>query len=893
MPDWRLEIERRLPEAHRAGVIHELALHLSDRYDELRATGVSDDDAYRAVIAELDHSEQLERELSVMSRRQRPAAPLGAPPMIEHRRVPMFADLWQDVRFAARMLRKSPGFAMVVILTLALGIGANTAIFTVINAVILRPLPFGDPERLVRIHESSPARGWPTFGASHPNFLDWVTHNNTFDHIGATQSVGFTLSHASDAERLIGIAVSHSFLPALGVGPAIGRNFLPEEDRPGGDVRVALLTHGFWQRQFSGDPRVLERTLVLTGNTFRVIGVLPERFTWRDPTLAVVVPLAADPARSRDDHRLLVIGRMKPGVPIETAEADLKTVAAQLEQQYPATNRDWTVRLVSFFDWLVPEESRQSLLVFGAAVIALLLIACSNVASLLLARATGRDREIAVRLALGARRGRLIRQLLVEALLLAGIAGVIGFAVAVGATALLRSLGPETLPRLDEVSIDWRVVSFGLIASLSTGILFGLLPAFTASRVDVNETLKEARTGGVGPNPQRARHVLVVAELALSVTLLIAGGLLLRSFIRVQQVEPGFETDRLVSLRLSLPRAQYDTNAKAWNLYARLLERVRAVPGVVSVATTSIVPLSDGGSSTEVRVPGRTTTTEADAGSADYRIVSPGYFDTMGIPLRGREFSANDNPESTWVTIISEAAAVRYWPGEDPLGKSVILSSLHREEPLLIVGIAGDVRSFGLDTPAAPAVYFATPITPRSDPMNLVVRTAVEPMTVVPSLRAALRELDPNIPFFAITSVNDLLDRSLGPRRFTMLLIACFAVVALTLASVGLFGMMTYLVTQRTREIGIRLALGARPSEVFTLVLGRGVILATIGVLIGVAAAYQFSPVLDELLFEVRTGEPVTFVGAPLLLVAVALIASYLPARKAMRVDPLHALRHE
>jgi putative ABC transport system permease protein len=893
MRNWRQEVERRLPEAHQAGVVQELAVHLADRYEELRAAGASDEEAYQAVITELDQSEQLEHELAVMARHRPPPVPLGAPPLAPHRRLSMFADIWQDVRFAARMLRKSPGFAAVVVVTLALGIGANTAIFTVINAVMLRPLPFDDPDRLVRIYESNPARGWPIFGVSHPNFLDWVSDNKTFDHIGAMVNTSFTLASGTETERVTGIAVSHRFLPALGATPVIGRNFLPEEDRPGGNRLVAILTHGFWQRQFGGDPNVLERTIVLTTNTYRVIGVLPEQFGWGDASLAVVVPLAADPARSRGDHRLLVIGRMKAGISLDTAFADMKTIASRLEQQYPESNRDWTVGIDSFYEWLVPEESRQSLLVFGAAVIALLLIACSNVASLMLARATGRDREISVRLALGARQGRLVRQLLVEALLLSAIAGVAGFLVAVGSMQLLRSLSPGTLPRLDEISIDQRVMLFGLVTSLATGVLFGLLPALSATRVDVNETLKEGtRTGSAGPSRQRVRHALVIAELALSVALLVAGGLLLRSFMQMQQVSPGFDTSRLLTLRLNLPPARYDTNAKAWEFYSQLLQRASALPGVSGVAMTSGVPLSGGGTAGEVHIPGRTSGTEADAGSADWRIVSPGYFKTMGIPLRGREFTPADNPKSQLVTIISEAAAARYWPGEDPIGKLVILGSFGKE-PLVVVGVAGDVRSAGLDTVAAPAVYFPTPGAAMWNPMNIVVRSAVDPASLVPSMRAVLREVDSGVPFYDIRTGDEWLDQSMGPRRFTMILIACFAVVALILASVGLFGVMAYLVTQRTREIGIRLALGAHPREVFKLVLSRGLLLAIIGVTIGIGAAYQFSPLLEELLFEVKTLDPVTFIVAPLVLVVVALVASYLPARRAMRVDPLHALRHD
>jgi putative ABC transport system permease protein len=893
MPDWRSEIEARLPPATFAAVregdvVQELAQHLDDRYEELRANGVADAEARRLVIAELNDSQQLERELRAMTRKHLPSPPIGVAA-----RPRFLGDLLQDVRFGLRMLRKTPGFTAVAVVTLALGIGANAAIFTVINAVMLRPLPFAAPDRLVRVWESNPARGWPTFGVSHPNYLDWTAQTRGFEQLAATTSAGFTLSDGGQAERVIALAVTHGFLPVLGITPVMGRNFVSEEDRPGGNVRVALLTHPYWQRRFGGDPGVLGRTLTLNSQPYSVIGVLPERFNWGGTTIELLVPLAPDPARNRADHRLSVIGRLRDGTTLQQATGDLTDVARRLEKQYPESNEGWTVRTLSFYEWIVPETTRRSLTIFGVAVIAVLLIACSNVASLMLARATARHKEISVRLALGARRGRVVRQLLVEAVLLSLIAGTAGVFIALGATGLLRNMDSGNLPRVDEVSVDARVVLFGLAVSILTGLVFGLMPALTGLRVDVGETLKEGgRSGGGSPARQRMRSVLVIGELALSVALLVGAGMLLRSFWQVQKVDPGFDTARLLSMQINLPLERFETGVKAWSFYERLLGDLSALPGVQSVAMTSAVPMSPGNTATDVQVPGRPLARDGTDGSADWRIVSPRYFQTMGVRLRGREFTAADDGDGPPVTIVSESFAERYWPGEDAIGKTVVLSSAS-DTPRVIVGVARDVRSFGLDAVATPMVYFPTPAAARWNPMSIVMRTAGEPGAITPSARSVLRAIDSTIPLYNVSTADQLLAASMGPRRFMMFLILCFASVAVVLASVGLFGVMAYLVTQRAREIGIRLALGAQPTDVFRVILGRGLMLATAGAICGVVGALWFAPLLEAFLFEVKTRDPITFVGAPLMLVAIALLACYLPARRAMRVDPVIALRQE
>jgi putative ABC transport system permease protein len=801
--------------------------------------------------------------------------------------------LWQDLRYGARMLLKNPGFTLIVLLTLSLGIGANTAIFSVVNAVMLRQLPFTNADRLVRLNESNPERGWPTFSASHPNFLDWRAGNQTFDAMAATSGASFNLKAGQDVEVVRGAVITADFLPVLGVSPVLGRNFLPEEDRPGGNTRVVLVTYGFWQRRFGGDPGMVGKTLTINDNPFTVVGVLPESFNWGTRN-ELFTPLAPDPARSRGDHRLLVIGRMKPGVTLERALADLNTIAQQLARAYPESNKGWSVTGQKFYDWIVPEQSRRSLLVFVGAVMFVLLIACSNVANLLLARAAARQREMAVRMALGAGRLRIVRQLLSEALLLALIAGGLGLLIAVWTVEALKTMNPANLPRLDELSVDGRVLAFSLLISLVTGVLFGLFPAIQASRPDLNETLKEGGRSGAGAaGRQRVRGALVVAEVALSVALLIGAGLLLRSFAKLQDVRPGFEPNNVLTMRLNLPRTRYRENAESWNFYARLLQDTKALPGVQDVALTSQVPLSStGGTAGEVEIPGKPAPRDGSQPSSAWRIVSPGYLRTLGIPLRGRDFDEHDTADSQLVTIISEEMARRYWPGEDPIGKTVILRSFGGK-PFMIIGVVGDVRSSGLDIEPGPMAYVPTAMAAGWNPMQLVVRTRTEPTAQASAVRGVLRSIDANVPVYDTQTVEQFLYDSLGARRFNMFLLGSFAAVALLLASVGLFGVMAYLVSQRTHEIGVRLALGARPRDVFRLVIGRGMLLALVGAAIGLAGAFGLARFLETLLFQVKPTDALVFAVAPVLLLGVALLACYVPARRAMKVDPMVALRYE
>ena len=786
-------------------------------------------------------------------------------------------------RYAMRSLVKSPLFTAVAAFTLALGVGANAAIFSIVNTVMLRPLPFAEPDRLVRIWESNVERGWPTFATSHPNFLDWQAQARSFEELAAWVNSGFTWSMNGDAEIAIGLSATASFLPTLRVAPVLGRNFLPEEDRPGGNTRVAILGDGFWRRALGGDPTVIGRTISLNSQPYTIVGVLPASFRWGTNT-DILAPLAPDPKRNRADHRLNVIGRLAPAASLEQATSELETLAAQLGLQYPESNKGWGVRLISFYDWLVPDTTRQSLLVLLGAVGLVLLIACGNVANLLVARGAMRQRELSIRVAMGASRGRIVMQLLMESALIAMLAAIVGTAVAYGAIQTLLALGPESVPRLDELALDARILLFAVLTALATTAIFGLMPAVQAARHDPQDALRVEGRGAVSSASRaRLRALVTVGEVALSVALLIGAGLLIRSFSRLQQVDPGFTTATLMTGRVNLPATAYPNGASRRAFYERFLEDLRGRPGIDAAAISSGPPLSGDFTGGDVKLPSQSN---EEAASTAWRIVGPGYFAALDIPLRGREFSLQD-VDGPPVAIISATLAAKYFPNDDPVGRTIVMRSFS-EDPLTIVGVAGDVRTFGLDQDAGFVVYGSSTQIAGWNPMSLVWRSRT---MSVDSVKASLRAIDPNVPLSTVSSMEDLLDRSLGARRFNLYLLGAFAAVALALAAIGLFGVMAYLVSQRTREIGVRLALGATRGEVFRLVLGRGLLLAGAGATVGVGAAWWLTSVMESLLFSVSRTDPITFLAVPVALLAVAALACYVPARRAMRVDPAIALR--
>jgi putative ABC transport system permease protein len=803
----------------------------------------------------------------------------------------------QDLRYAARALRKSPGFTAIAALTLALGVGATTAIFSVVNAVMLRPLPFTEPDRLVRILESNVERGWTTFGVSHPNFLDWRAQSRAFESLAATSNAGFTWTANGEAEVVPGQSVTATFLPTLKIAPALGRNFLDEEDRPGGNTRVVLLGDGFWRRGFGADPAVVGRTITLNSQPYTVVGVLPPTFRWGNNT-DLLAPLAPDPARNRADHRLSVIGRVAAGSSIDRARVELETIAARLGQQFPESNKGWGVVVNSFYDWLIPETTRRSLLVLLGAVALVLLIACVNVVNLLLARASGRQRELSIRVAMGASRRRVVRQLLFEASLVAIVAAAIGIATAFAATRLLVALGPGSVPRLDEISIDARVFGFAILVAVSMMLIFASVPAIHAARQDPQDGLRaDGRSVTSGSGRRRIRAALTIGEVALSVALLIGAGLLMRSFAQLQQVDPGFSVSGLMTARVSLPASVYPTAASRRAFHERFLDDLRGRAGIEAAAISSGPPLSGDFTGGDVRLP---TQSNDEAGSAAWRLAGPGYFAALGIPIRGREFTMQDAIGGPPVAIISAALARKYFPNEDPLGRTLLMRSF-TEDPHTIVGVAGDVRTFGPEADAGFVFYGSATQYAAWNPMMLVWRPAAPkprsgeggPARSADMVRASLRSIDANVPISAIQSMDTLIDRSMGPRRFNLYLLGAFAAVSLALAAIGLFGVMAYLVAQRTREIGVRLALGATRGEVFRLILGRGLALAAIGAAGGVGAALWLTRVMETLLFSVSRTDPITFVAVPAALIAVAGLACYLPARRAMTVDPVVTLRGE
>ena len=798
----------------------------------------------------------------------------------------MVSTLLQDLRYAVRALRKSPGFTLIAALTLALGVGASTAIFSVVNAVMLRPLPFADPDRLVRIWESNVERGWPTFAVSHPNFLDFRAQADNFESMAAINNAGFTMTSNGEAEIVLGLQVTATFLPTLKVAPVLGRNFLDEEDRPGGNTRVVLLGDGFWRRAFGADPTVVGRTITLNSQPYTIIGVLPASYRF-GANGDILAPLAPDPARNRADHRLSMIGRVADGVSIDQARTQLETIAARLGQQFPESNKGWGIVVNSFYDWLVPDTTRRSLIVLMGAVALVLLIACVNVANLLLARAAGRQRELSIRATMGATRSRVIRQLLLESSLLSLMAATIGMAIAFAATRLLISLGPESVPRLDELSIDDRVFTFAILVALITTVIFGIVPAIQSARQDPQEALRaDGRHSTAGAGRRRLRAALTIGEVALSVALLIGAGLLIRSFARLQQVDPGFRTRNLMTARVTLPATAYPNGPSRRAFYDRFLADLRGRPGIEAAAIASGPPLSGDFTGGDVKLPHQSND---EAGSAAWRLAGPGYFAALGIPVRGREFTDQDQIGGPPVAIVSAALAAKYYPNEDPIGRPLIMRSFI-EEPHTIVGVAGDVRTFGLEDDAGLVFYGSATQYAGWNPMSLVWRS---PVASVDTVRASLKSIDPTVPIAAIESMETLFERSMGPRRFNLYLLGAFAAVSLALAAIGLFGVMAYLVSQRTREIGVRLALGATRGEVFRLILTRGLTLAVIGAVGGVGAAFWLTRVMQSLLFSVSRTDPVTFVAVPVTLIAVAVLACYIPARRAMRVDPVIALRAE
>jgi putative ABC transport system permease protein len=806
----------------------------------------------------------------------------------------------QDLRYSARILIKNPGFTFIAVITLSLGIGANTAIFSVVNAVLLRPLPYYSPDRLMRVWGKNASQGSQPLTASLPDYLDWRDQNQVFEQIAAFSFVGGSgnLLGGDQPERVTGLRVSANLFPLLGVKAALGRTFLLEDERASAEP-VIILSHRLWATRFGSDPGIIGHTVTLSDRIFTVVGVMPAGFQHPGiggPTTDVWRPLTQDANQMRREARhLQVLARLKPGIGLRQAQETMTVLARNLEQQYPNTNAGYAVSLVSLHE-TVTGEIRPALGLLLGAVAFVLLIACANVANLLLSRAAAREKEIAVRLALGAGRFRLIRQLLTESMLLSLLSGGAGLLIAIWGVDLLVALSAGNLPRAGQIAIDTQVLAFTIAISILTGLLFGLAPAFQASRLNPQESLKASgSTNAAVLRRFRLRYVLVISEVALALMLLVGAGLLIKSFLLLHRVDPGLEPDHALTMRVALPAAKYPKGERMVAFYRELVQRVEALPGVKSAGVVSWLPTSGQHITTRFAIEGRPATPSGEELSSDYRVISPGYFRAAGATLhKGRELSEGDNGQAQVVVVINEAMANRFWPGEDPLGKRMRVGI---EQPVSceVVGVIKEIKEFGPAAPPIPVIYGSYLQRPWIDmeTRELVVRTATDPLNLVAAVRSAVWTLDKDVPVYNMSPMNELLAGATAKPRFSIILLGLFAAVALVLAISGLYAVIAYSVAQRAREIGIRVALGAQARDVLKLIVRQAMVLLLIGIAIGLAGAFALTRVMRTLLFEVKVTDPLTYVSIPLLLVVVALLACWIPARRATKVDPLIVLRHE
>ena len=801
--------------------------------------------------------------------------------------------LRQDLTYAIRRLLKNPGFTAIAVITLALGIGANSAIFSVINAVLFRPLPFPEPHRLVGVYHV-----WKgTRNVMSPsNFLDIRQQTRTLEDAAALDTTEFTLTGGGDPLRLRGSEVSASFFDVLRVRPLLGRTFAPDENEPGKD-KVVVLGHSLWQQRFGARADAVGSSVVIDGRSRTIVGVMPPGFSYpAEQQLWVPIEYTDDTKKARGAWYLSAIARLKPGVSPEQSASEVATLGKALEQAYPDANADVGFTTYPLHEAIVG-DLRPALLVLLGAVGFVLLIACANVANLLLARAVARETELAVRTALGAGRVRLIRQLLTESLVLGVTGGLVGLLIAVWGSDLLVSLQPEGIPRLNEVRIDRYVVVFTMAISLVTSIIFGALPALQMTRGSLSASLKEGGRGHMAAaGSAKLRGTLIVAEMALAVTLLAGAGLLIKSFGKLQAVDPGFRPEQTISFEVSLPSTQYEKDPQIIAFFERLTARIESLPGVTSVGGVMGLPLSGMRFRISFKVEGRPDAAPGQEPTMEVRVATPTYFRTLGVPLtRGRLFTEADTAGTPRVVVLSEAAAKKFFPNEDPLGKRIDMGWTREDESRAggeVVGIVGDVKELGLDEEFPPEIYLPMRQWPVGH-MAIVARTAVPPLTLAGEVKQAVQELDANLPVNEIRTVEAVVAESIAQPRFYMLLLAAFAAVALVLAAIGIFGVMSYTVSQRTREIGIRMALGAQGGSVVSMVVRQAMVLASVGLIVGLLAAIALSRTITSLLFDMSPTDPVTFATVTGLLAGVAFLASYLPARRAASVDPIEALRAE
>lgn len=869
-----------------ADVDEELAFHLESRVQEFIALGMTPDQARAAAHARFGNLADVRTRVEQLDRANSRTDD----------RTAWWSALRQDLRYAIRSLRHAPGFTLVAVLTLMLGIGANTAIFSVVRGVLLRPLPFHEPDRLVRLFTAFRGSGEERYSVSQPEFMDYKGQTALFSNVAAYTGAGFTLTGDGEPERLRGMTTTRDYFSVLGVRPARGRLFQGADGRSGTEP-VVVLSDELWRNRFGADPALLDRTLQLNGISRRVIGILPPGVALDGAQAYIPIFINPDSLAGRSSNYLSVVARLRDGVTQEQAardfDADARRVALQYPGAYPASmGRGGTV--VGMQDVMVGDV-RPALLVLLGAVCLILLIACANVANLLLARGEARQREIAVRLALGASRTRILAQLLTESLLLALVGSAGGMLLATWGIKLLLAISPDSLPRMEQVRIDAMVALATLGLALLSAMLFGLAPALRMARPDLHASLKDgARTGSASSSHQRLGRILVSGEIALAVVVVIGATLLVRSFQAIRSVQPGFRTDHLLAVDLSLPRARYDGQPGV-DFYRGLIQRFHALPGVQHVAATADLPPQSSGDNWDLEIAGRARRPGESPASPQRRIVTSGFFEALGVPLlRGRLFDASDQTGSPPVAIINEAAARHFWPGEEPVGQR--FRFLERLPWVTVVGVVADMHSMGLTEPVAPEVYLHhEQLLAVADQdmlsMYVVLHTAGDPLAIAPATRAAIHDEDPLLAITGTYTMEQVLRRSLDRPRFTMTLLTIFGIVALSLAAIGVYGLMSYAVKRRTREIGIRLALGASPREVLLLMVGHGMKLAAAGVLVGLAGAFLAGKVMVNLLFGITPADPLAFALIPVVLLAVALLASWIPARRATLADPTTVLR--
>lgn len=801
--------------------------------------------------------------------------------------------LLQDLRYSVRMLLKKPSFTIIAILALAIGIGANTAIFSVVNAILLRPLPYKNFERISMIWMDNPKLGVAEDWHSYPNYVDFKEQNQVYEDMAAFNNRSFNLTGAGDPVRVVGVWTTASLFPVLGVEPALGQVFTEAEEEPGKDI-VVVLSNGLWKSRFGGDPGIVGQQISMNGVNRTVLGVMPARFTFPDKNTDVWIPIPITPQRkqARSQISYKAVGRLKPGVTMGQAQQDMGAIAKRLDDQYSQSN--YGINLVLLRDQET-KGVKTALLVLLGAVGFVLLIACANVANLLLARAAIREKEIAIRLALGAGRRRVIRQLLTESVVLGALGGAVGLLLAVWGLDALIALSPADVPNLDQTRIDIRVLAFTLTVSLLTGLIFGLVPALQASKPDLNDALKEgARGAGGGVRAIRVRNLLVVSEIALSLVLLVGAGLLIRSFIHLQQFELGFNPENLVTMRVQLPGSKYREQKQVSAFFQQLFERMQAVPGVQSVGAISSVFLDDTPNSTNFSIEGRPVPVGAESIEVPLDAVTNSYFKVMGIPLlEGREFDEHDVPTSPPVAIINQTFARRFFPDESPIGKRYVYGGPGPDNKwITIVGVVGDMRRTGFDRPVRPETFLPQGQNPDSG-LTIVARTKGDPASFAGALRNEVWAIDKDQSVYDIKTMHQVLSEMLSQRRFNMLLFGIFAAVALTLAAVGIYGVMSYAVAERTHEIGLRMALGAQTSDVLNLIVRQGMLLAVTGLFVGLVASFALTRLMSSLLYGVSATDPLTFIAIPVVLTGVALGACLVPARRAIKVDPMIALRYE